>query len=501
MANLKNTKGSNQAPQNNNCCAKNMKYYLQTFGCQMNKSDSERIAFVLEKMNFKKTLHLSRADLVVINMCSVRQSAVDRVYGLIEKLKVRPSLKSSKKSSKVGPLIILTGCILPQDRKKLHDKVDLIFNIKDLPRILTSSRNLDSNNLRVKPLSLPKNYLEIAPLVSSFPSAYVPIMTGCNNFCAYCVVPYLRGREYSRSPFLILKEIKNLLAKDFKRIILLGQNVNSYQGEIKNKKLIEHLEVGPQGGPTSKITKTMNFSDLLKKIADLPGKFWLSFITSHPKDLSDELIEMVFSRKTNKICKYFHLPIQSGSDKILKKMNRDYTVKQYEKIIQKIKIMAKQKKLPVAISTDVIVGFPGETIKDFDKTASLLKKINYDMAYISKYSPRPLTAASKFKDNVNSFEKKRRQKKLFEILKKSALNNNKKYLNKEVDVLIMGDKKKYLPTGQADLFGETSAFKKVKINVKKDSLKKTKNLIGEFSRVKITKVTPWGLTGLLVPFY
>jgi len=488
-----------------------MKYYLQTFGCQMNKSDSERIAFVLEKMapvveanaslrgiSFKRTQNLYHADLVIINMCSVRQSAVDRVYGLISKFESRPS-------TEVGTRIVLTGCILPQDKKKLRDRVDLIFNIKDLPRVLTSFKSLDSDNLRVKPLSLPKNYLESPPLYSSFPSAYVPIMTGCNNFCAYCVVPYLRGKEVSRSPASILKEIRQLLTKGYKRIILLGQNVNSYQREIKNKK----LKIKNTNKKLKNITnkKMVNFAHLLKMINALPGDFWLSFMTSHPKDLSDELIKTVFS--SDKICKYFHLPVQSGSDKILKKMNRGYTVKHYEKIIQKIrtcslrsqnldssfrseiKKMAKQKKSPVAISTDIIVGFPGETIKDFNKTASLLKKIKFDMAYIAKYSPRPLTTASKLKDNVNSFEKKRRQKRLFEILERTALNNNKKYLNKEANVLIMGiDRKKYL-------FGETNTFKKVKIIGKP----RTRNFVsvrGKFVKIKIIKATPWGLTGLFI---
>jgi len=425
-----------------------MRYCLQTFGCQMNKSDSERIAFVLEKMGFKKTPRLGVADLVVINMCSVRQSAVDRVYSLISKIS----------AGQARPKIFLTGCLLPQDRRKLQNKVSFIFNIKDLPQLpkkIIKNFNLQHKSVLIRDDR--KDYLGIKPLYSSCPSAFVPIMTGCDNFCAYCVVPYLRGREYSRSPLSILQEIKNLLKKGFKRIILLGQNVNSYHSE------------------------KYSFPKLLRKISDLPGKFWLSFMTSHPKDLSDELIETVFS--SDKICKYFHLPIQSGSDKILKKMNRGYTVKQYEKIIQKIK------KIGVAISTDIIVGFPGETKKDFNKTASLLKKINYDMAYISKYSPRPLTSAFKLKDDVSSLEKKRRQKKLFKILKRIALNNNKKYLNKEVNVLIMGIKGKCL-------FSETNTFKKVKINIC-GSLRGRK-IIGKFHRIKITKVSPWGLAGLIV---
>ena len=477
-----------------------MKYYLQTFGCQINKSDSERIAFVLEKMapvvvrpkvrtlrgiSFKKTQNLYQADLVVINVCSVRQSAVNRVYSLISKLS---TFARGYGGSTKGGKIFVTGCILPQDRRKFQDKVDFIFNVKDLaqlPKKIAKIFNLQQKSILSHDYH--KDYLGIKPLYSSCPSAFVPIMTGCNNFCAYCVVPYVRGREYSRSPFSILQEIKNLLKKGFKRIILLGQNVNSYRGKIKNKKLkIKNTNKKPKNITNMRM---VNFAQLLKMINALPGDFWLSFMTSHPKDLSDELIKTVFSQETDKICKYFHLPIQSGSDRILKKMNRGYTVKQYEKIIQKIREKAKNKKTDVTISTDIIVGFPGETKKDFNKTASLLKKIKFDMAYIAKYSPRPLTAASKLRDDISSLEKKRRQKKLFEILKKTALNNNKKYLNKKINVLITGQDKK------GHLFGETNTFKKVKINAKKDF----KKIIGKFQRVKIFKATPWGLMGLFTP--
>ncbi|NCO23366.1 tRNA (N6-isopentenyl adenosine(37)-C2)-methylthiotransferase MiaB [Candidatus Kuenenbacteria bacterium] len=434
-----------------------MKYFIQTFGCQMNKSDSERIAFVLEQIGGQKAQDVEQADLVVINVCSVRQSAVHRVYSLIKKL------KEQKKK------IVLTGCLLPSDRKKLQDKVNLIFNIKEIFQLPKKLKKIGIaiGQSKISVSSLRKNYLEIKPLYSSFFSAYVPIMTGCNNFCAYCVVPYVRGREVSRSPLLVLKETKKLLAKGCKRIILLGQNVNSYQGEIGEK--------------------TIDFSQLLKMIVSLPGKFWLSFITSHPKDLSDKLIKTVFS--SDKICKYFHLPIQSGSDRILKKMNRGYKVEQYKKIIEKIKKEASKKKIDVAISTDIIVGFPSETNSDFEKSASLMEKIKFDMAYIAQYSSRPLTFASSFKDNVDSSKKEKRQEKLFKILFKTALNNNKKYLNKEARVLITGfDKKGFI-------HGETSLFKNVRI-LNNDNLTR----VGEFVKVKIVKATPWGLTGRILYF-
>ncbi|MDD3102458.1 MAG: radical SAM protein, partial [Patescibacteria group bacterium] len=231
-----------------------MKYNLITFGCQMNKSDSERIAAVLENIGYKETSKINEADLIIVNMCSVRQKAVDRVYGMIKNFnrikKQNPNLK-----------IILTGCVLLKDKNKLKEKFDLIFDIKDLPKLtkfLTKQQNKQTDD-----------YLSILPVISSPITAYVPIMTGCNNFCAYCVVPYTRGRETSRSPKIIISEIKKLLKDNYKEIILLGQNVNSYQ---KND---------------------VNFSQLLKMVDNLPGKFWLRFITNHPKDLTDELINTI----------------------------------------------------------------------------------------------------------------------------------------------------------------------------------------------------------------
>ena len=228
-----------------------MKYFIITFGCQMNKSDSERIATILENIGYKSALDINRADLIIVNMCSVRQSAVDRVYGLI------PKFSKLKKVKKVKTA--LTGCILPLDRKKLKNKFDLIFNINDLPNLLNL---LDKKSFN-KTIKKSNNYLNIHPHYSSSFSAYVPIMTGCNNFCTYCVVPYTRGPEVSRPSKDILNEIKKLIKKNYKEITLLGQNVNSYKSDI-------------------------SFPQLLQKINDIPGKFWIRFLTSHPKDLSDE---------------------------------------------------------------------------------------------------------------------------------------------------------------------------------------------------------------------
>ena len=313
----------------------------------MNKSDSERIAAILERKKFKPAKNAKTADLIVINACSVRQRAMDRVFAKVEQFK-------NKK-------IILAGCVLPADKKKLEGRVEF-WNPNGYFGGIASSRQ------------------------SKF-SAFVPIMTGCNNFCSYCVVPYTRGREKSRSAKEILKEMSDLIKKGYKEIILLGQNVNSFKS-----------------GKT-------DFPKLLKNLNEIPGNFWLSFLTSHPKDMSDELIETIACSK--KIVPRVHLPAQSGSDKILKKMNRRYTAVHYKNLIKKIRTAFKKYRPnspAVKISTDIIVGFPGETKKQFQNTFNFCKKINFSKAYIAQYSPRPGTLAFKMKDDVPRQEKERRWK-------------------------------------------------------------------------------------------
>jgi len=315
----------------------------------MNESDSERIASFLEKKGYKSAPNMKGADLIVINACSVRQTAIDRIFGLKQKF---ARLKAKK---------VLTGCVLKSDKKKFKEFFDEILDIKEF---------------------LGNNYLSI--LCSS---TFVPIMTGCDNFCSYCVVPYVRGREISRKPEQIIKQVKDLIRKKYKEITLLGQNVNSYK---------------------------YGFAKLLKKLNSLPGNFKIKFLTNHPKDVSDELINTI--AKSKKIAKEIHLPIQSGDNQILKKMNRGYTVKQYKNLVKKI-----HREIPnVKISTDVIVGFPKETKKQFENTVKLFKQIKFDKAYINKYSPRADTAAANLRDNVPWKEKKRRWKVLNEIVNPPA---------------------------------------------------------------------------------
>jgi tRNA-2-methylthio-N6-dimethylallyladenosine synthase len=415
------------------------KYWIITYGCQMNKSDSERIAAAIEKNNYQKAENKETADLVVFNACSVRQSAVDRLYGQINQLK----------KSKKNPQIFLTGCVTLNDKKKLKSKVDLIFDIKDLTKVFNFSETDD--------------YLHINPKYSSPFRAFIPISVGCNNFCSYCVVPYVRGKEICRPFSDILEEAKSLIKAGYKEIILLGQNVNSYQGRSKNQK-----------------SKNADFVDLLKTIENIPGDFWLSFISNHPKDLSSELIELM--AKSKKICPYLHLPVQSGDNEMLKLMNRNYTIEEYKEKIALIR----QKIKNITISTDIIVGLPSETKKQFDHTRRLMKELKFDMAYIAQYSPRPFTALAKLDDNVPPSLKAQREKILFKILKETALINNKKYINQIMDTLIEERKFDYL-------FGHSKNQKHVRV------LYRDKNdLIGQFVKVKIKKAAPWGLEGEII---
>jgi tRNA-2-methylthio-N6-dimethylallyladenosine synthase len=470
----------------------------------MNWSDSERIAGYFNKNNFKQTDFIS-ADFVILNLCSVRQSAINRVWGVIN------NLSKIKK-----PIIILTGCILPSDRKKLAKKVDYILDIKDLNNwinyILLSSKTKrrDSSTSLVATRfgrnDTKKTYFSITPNHNSKHTAYIPIMTGCNNFCSYCVVPYTRGREISRPAKDIISEVNKLVVQGYKHIILLGQNVNSYQSKISNFQFPISNEISK-----SKLQKNkINFSQLLKLVDSISGNYWLSFMTSHPKDMSDELIKC-FS-KCEHIIPYLHLPIQSGSDKILKAMNRKYTTARYINLIRKIRRVISN----ISISTDIIVGFPGETKKDFQATANLMKKIKFDMAYLAKYSPRSGTSAYKLKDDISEKEKSSRHAFLNEILKKTALGNNKKMVGKITEVLIekvlsasattvspalagspvaMADK---LKNKDIILFGKTKNYKDIKIKVKKQKLARHSFSEGELIKIKIIKANSWNLEGKII---
>ena len=344
-----------------------MNYYIVTYGCQMNEADSERMAAVFEKKGFQLAKEISKADVIVINTCSVRESAENRVFGLINNL---------AKKKKKGQKIILTGCMLSSalgERRR--------YTLRQLKNRLPQVDEFRT----IEELIGPE---KVSPKRKKPTSAFVPIMRGCDHFCSYCVVPYGRGEEKSRPFEEIVCEVEELAKRGYKEITLLGQNVNSYGKNLKPRK---------------------KFSQLLIRLHEIKGIKKISFITSNPWDLTDDIIEaMILPR----IDRYLHLPVQSGDDKILKQMNRPYKALQYIKLVEKIR-----KKIPdIKIGTDIIVGFPGETKEAFENTVKLCRKVSFVKAYIAKYSPRPGTAAFEFKDDVHPEEKKRRWRVLEELI-------------------------------------------------------------------------------------
>jgi tRNA-2-methylthio-N6-dimethylallyladenosine synthase len=417
------------------------KYHIITIGCQMNKSDSERIAGFLENNGWKEAGDIHQADYVILTTCGVRQSAEDRVYGLVPKIK----------RENPGANIILTGCLAGRMdvRRRLKDSINLWLPIVDLPGILKALGETESNEI--------ENYLTIKPKYKSSFNAFVPIGNGCNNFCTYCVVPYARGREKYRPVREIIKEVQTLVSGGYKEIELIAQNVNSFRD-----------------GQTE-------FADLLKQTDSISGDFWIRFATSHPKDMSDKLIETIAGSR--KICRHIHLPAQAGDNDVLKAMNRKYTREHYLELIQKIR-----KYIPgAAITTDIIVGFPGETEQQFQNTISLFEQAEFDMAYIARYSPRPGTAAEKLPDDVSPEEKKNREERLMDTLRHTALQNNQKYKGSSVKILIDGQDKKGNPIGKTD------TYKNVKLINPGDS----ENITGQFKIVKIIHARDFGLEGKL----
>jgi len=336
-------------------------------GCQQNEHDGVRISYLLKTLGFSEAVD-TRADLVIVVACSVRQTAVDRIFGIV---------RNHPKSK-----IVVTGCVLDSDKKKLAKKDVVFWNIEEpekISGIIGLSGNKEVNRILKKGGQL---------------SNAVPIMYGCNNFCTYCATAITRGRERSRKMSAIINDVKKLIKNDNKDILLLGQTINSYRD--------------PETGA--------RLDDLFIHLNNLEGEFIISFLSNHPKDMSDEIINAV--AKLPKIKKEIHLPVQSGSDKILRAMNRPYTVKQYLTIIDKIRHAAVKHQTKIAITTDVIVGFPGETESDFLKTVDLFKKVKFDLAYVNKYSMRPQTAACKLGDPIEWKEKQRRWRILDDIVNK-----------------------------------------------------------------------------------
>ncbi|HUT22143.1 MAG TPA: tRNA (N6-isopentenyl adenosine(37)-C2)-methylthiotransferase MiaB [Candidatus Bipolaricaulota bacterium] len=422
-------------------------YKIVVFGCQMNKSDAERIAAVLRKSGYVEIEDENKADILLIVSCSVRQKGVDRVFG-----KARLWQENRKK----GAMTILTGCVAESDRKKFENKFDFIFNIKNLWQL---------EKFLFEKETLPKDYLKVAPKYESSFQAFIPIMTGCDNFCSYCVVPLTRGREESARVKDLISQIKSFIASGGQEITLLGQNVNSYKPEDLDSFSVENPYEN-------------NFAKLLWELNKLDGLKRINFTASHPKDMSDDLINaLTLPKQMN----FLHLAVQSGSNEILKSMNRKYTVEDYLKIIEKVR----QVKPDIALATDIIVGFSGETQKDFQDTIDLYDKVKFDIAYLARFSPRPGTAAAKLPDDVSREEKKSRWEELQKLNVKYSLENNQKYLGKTVSVLI--DKK------VAENIWEGNSLEMKRVRIESD-----KDLLGKIIDVKVKEAKEWILIGGVV---
>ncbi len=432
--------------------------HVHSFGCQQNVSDGEKIKGMLAEMGYGFSTSPEGADLVLFNTCAVRENAEDRVFGNIGAL---------KKAKKQDPdmLIGVCGCMVQQEHitKKLRQSfphVDLIFGthvLHTMPKLI-----YEVLTTRKKQVSIPDCDGVIAEGIplrrESALKASIPIMYGCNNFCTYCIVPYVRGRERSREPEDILRECRELVRGGCKELLLLGQNVNSYGKNIGT-----------------------SFSELLKRINDIPGEFRISYMTSHPKDATKELVDTIAS--CEKVTRHFHLPVQSGSNRILKQMNRGYTREHYLELIDYVK-----EKLPdVALTSDIIVGFPGESYEDFCETLSLIKQVRYDSLFTFIYSPRKGTKAAEMPDPVSAEEKGKWFRELLGVQQDIGCSSYHEYVGKTLRILCEGEGR----TDPALLTGKS----RQNIIVDFDG---DRELIGSFVDVEITEALAWALKGKII---
>ncbi|XBC39617.1 MAG: tRNA (N6-isopentenyl adenosine(37)-C2)-methylthiotransferase MiaB [Buchnera aphidicola (Chaetogeoica yunlongensis)] len=437
---------------------KNNKIYIKTWGCQMNEYDSSMITQLLEqKHGYTTTKYSNLADILILNTCSIRHNAQEKVFHQIGRWK-----KLKQKNPNL--IIAVGGCVATQEGKNIYKRanyVDIVFGTQTLHHLPKMIEKIKKSQKHITDISFPLtekfNFIQYPknPKVTSF----VSIMEGCNKFCSFCIVPYTRGHEISRPVDDILLEISNLSNKGVKEIHLLGQNVNSYKGKTFNGNICK-------------------FSELLKLVASIKGIYRIRFTTSNPFEFTDDIIN-VYS-KIPEIVSFLHLPIQSGSNKILKLMKRTHTTNEYKEIIKKI-----TKARPnIQISSDFIVGFPGETSSDFEKTLKIIQEINFDMSYSFIYSPRPGTPATELEDNTTLQEKKERLYILQKLINKNTINWNNKMLDSVQSVLVEGSSKK----NSQELFGRTENNRIV-------NFKGNKKMIGQFINLTITKINPNSLRG------
>lgn len=435
------------------------KVYIETLGCQMNKSDAERMFGMLEYLDYFQTDKPKDADLLIINTCSIRQLSEDKAYSAIgvwgKWKKRKPDLK-----------IVFAGCVAQQAGEKLFQRapyVDLVLGTQRLYELPSLIKRIENGERIVSVAEKPYEESDIKINRVKGINAWVPIMEGCNNFCTYCIVPYTRGRERSRNPELIISEVKKALSEGFKEITLLGQNVDSYGKD---------LEAG------------QNLSWLLRQINALEGKFRIRFVTSYPTDITEELIDTAI--ELDKVCEYFHIPMQSGDDVILKKMNRRYDYETYKRICEHLRA-----KIPdVTITSDFIAGFPSETEEQFENTLKAMTELELDYSNTAAYSPREKTVAAKWVDlYVPEDVKTERLARLNEHNRACCLKSNQKYVGREMEVLI--EKFEIRKNGATVITGRTRNNKIVHIPYDKD-------ITGEFVNVKITKARTWYLNGEMI---
>ena len=432
------------------------KYHIVTYGCQMNVHESEKIAGILRRMGYEDTAKTEDADIIVFNTCCIRENAENHAFGNIGALK-------KLKKQKPDLLIAVGGCMTQEEGKtevlrKKFPFIDIMFgtlNLEDLEKLI-----LRKKQQKKKVIEIREQVGEIVEFEdayrTSYPNAWVNIMYGCNNFCSYCIVPYVRGRERSRKPENIINEVKKLVAEGYKEITLLGQNVNSY---------------GSDG------TTGMTFAQLLDQVASIDGKFRVRFMTSHPKDFNEDVVKVM--KKHRKICRLVHLPVQSGSNAVLQAMNRRYTREKYLGEVEMLRAY-----LPEAeLTTDIIVGFPGETEADYLDTERLVKEVDFASAFTFVYSPRQGTKAATMSNQIPEDVQKDRIMRLVELVNSLTRKKSERYVGKTVEILCEDyDEKKGLYLGR-DEFGRMGYFKS------------DKNVVGEFIQLKVTRANGISLFG------
>ncbi|MBQ2872831.1 MAG: tRNA (N6-isopentenyl adenosine(37)-C2)-methylthiotransferase MiaB [Bacilli bacterium] len=436
---------------------KDKNYIILTYGCQMNEHDSENIAGIMEDMSYTKVLDMEDADVIIVNTCAIRENAHNKAEGMLGRIK---HLKETKKDI----IVILCGCMAQEEGlvNKINNYkwIDIIcgtHNYHKIPEYLLEIVN-NQDKLMREVFSIEGDVIENLPVKrESKYTGWVNIQYGCDKFCTYCIVPYTRGKQRSRLPEDIIDEVREMYNNCYQEVTLLGQNVNAYGKDLDME---------------------YDFADLLGEVSQT-GIPRIRFVTSHPWDFTDKMIDVI--SKCDNIMPYVHLPIQSGSDRILKLMGRKYTKEEYLELVNKIR-----ERVPnVSITTDIIVGFPGETEEDFQDTLDIVNKVKYDLAYTFIYSPREGTPAAKMEDNTPMEEKKERLARLNELINKYALEANKKMLDKIVSVLILGESDK-----ENKYMGYTDNMKLVNVACDKE-------LVGKIINVKIVDAKTWSLEGVV----